>query len=201
MWSFVFDIGGVLLNFDLAELAQIAGRGNFRAAEALLQLREHDSLREVESGFISGADYFDRYVRPHAPHWSFRDLVEGWKAIFSENPEGLELLRYARSRGAAVYFLSNIADFNKIAIEERFPGFFALGDRSFLSCDMGCIKPDPEIFRRVLDETGTPPGRCVFLDDTPGHVESARKMGIHGFVYHRGQAAQIREQWARLLDG
>jgi len=200
MWSFLFDIGGVLLDFDLAELARLAGRGDGKAGEALIRLRDHDSLREIESGLIAGPDYFERYIRPEVPHWTFRDLIEGWKQIFSENREGLALLEFVRERGGAVYFLSNIADFNKIAIEERFPGFFGRSDRSFFSCDMGCIKPDPEIFRRVLRDIGAPPERCVFLDDTPGHVEAARRLGLHGFVFEKGRGARIRAQWAGLMD-
>ncbi len=201
MWSFIFDIGGVLLDFDLAELARIAGRGNVKTGEALLRLREHDSLREIESGLITGPDYFERFIRPEVPDWTFRGMIEGWKQVFSENREGLSLLRFARARGASVFFLSNIADFNITAIEERFPGFFQLSDRSFFSCDLGCVKPDPEIFRRVLREIGAPAERCVFLDDTPGHVAMARKLGLHGYVFERGKTAQLRAAWTDLMNG
>jgi FMN phosphatase YigB (HAD superfamily) len=200
MWSFIFDIGGVLLDFDLPELARIAGRGDSRVGEGLLRLREHDSLREIESGLITGEVYFERHIQPEVPHWTFRDLIEGWKTIFSENADGLGLLKFVRDRGASVYFLSNIADFNKVAIEERFPGFFGRSDRNFLSCEMGCIKPDPEIFRRVLRETGSRPERSVFIDDNPVNVEAARQVGLHGFVFENKRAAEIRESWKRLME-
>ena len=88
-----------------------------------------------------------------------------------------------------------------LRIEERFPGFFQLSDRSFFSCDLGCVKPDPEIFRRVLREIGAPAERCVFLDDTPGHVAMARKLGLHGYVFERGKTAQLRAAWTDLMNG
>ncbi len=201
MWSFIFDIGGVLLDFDLPELARIAGRGDVRVGETLLRLREHDSLREIESGSMTGEEYFARHIQPEVSHWTYRDLIEGWKTVFSENIEGLNLLRFVRSRGAAVYFLSNIAEFNKVAIEERFPGFFKRSDRNFLSCDMGCIKPDPEIYRQVLREIGAKPDRCVFIDDTTDNVEAARLLGLHGFVFEKGRGVRIQESWSRMLDG
>jgi putative hydrolase of the HAD superfamily len=200
MWTFIFDIGGVLLDFDLPELARIAGRGDTHAGEGLLRLREHDSLREIESGSITGEEYFARHILPEIPHWTFRDLIEGWKTVFTENDAGLSLLRFVRERGACVCFLSNIADFNKVAIEERFPGFFQLSDRNFLSCDMGCIKPEPEIFRRVLRETGAKPERCVFLDDNAGNVAAARELGMHGFVFENKRCAEIQASWIRLLE-
>ncbi len=200
MWNFIFDIGGVLLDFDLPELARIAGRGDRRAGDALLRLREHSSLREIESGLITGEQYFTRHILPEVPHWTFRDLIEGWKTVFSENSDGLKLLEFVRARGASVYFLSNIADFNKVAIEERFPGFFQRSDRNFLSCDMGCIKPDPEIFQQVLRETGARPERCVFLDDNAANVDAARQLGLHGFVFEKERVSEIQASWVRLME-
>lgn len=199
-WSFLFDIGGVLLDFDLPRLVALASRGDERSARAMLGLRDHPSLREVESGRITGEDYHARFIRPVAPHWTFRDLIDGWKAVFSENADGLALMRRVRARGASVYMLSNLADFNKIAIEEQFPGFFGLSDGNFLSYEMGCIKPDPAIFSRVLQSIGAPAARCVFLDDTPGHVASARAMGIHGFVFEKGRTRDLEKQLDELTN-
>ncbi|MFO7534068.1 MAG: HAD family phosphatase [Kiritimatiellia bacterium] len=198
-WSFIFDIGGVLLDFDLARLVVLASRGDEPCARALLGLRDHPSLREVESGFITGKEYHARFIRPAVPHWTFRDLVEGWKTVFSENSEGLALVRHVRARGASVYLLSNLADYNKIAIEEQFPNFFGLSDGNFLSYELGCIKPDPVIFNRVLTAIGSPPGRCVFLDDTPGHVAAARALGIHGFVFEKGKSRDMKRQLDALM--
>jgi putative hydrolase of the HAD superfamily len=188
----IFDIGGVLLNFDLPGLAARAARGNPEGAAALLALREHDSLRQLESGHMTGVAYFEQFIRPVAPHWTFRDLIEGWKSIFSENAEGLALVALARARGASsVTFLSNLADFNRIAIEEKFPGLLDRSDRNFFSYELGCMKPEPVIFQRVLDSLGARPEQCVFYDDTPGHVAAARRLGLKGVVFEPGRGAQF----------
>lgn len=200
MRAFLFDIGGVLLDFDLAHLVRLAEAGGLKSPDVLLRLREDDSLRRIESGLISGPEYFARHVEPEVPRWRYRDLIEAWKVIFSENSEGLALVREARARGGAVYFLSNMADFNRIAIEERFPGFFGLSDRPFLSCDMGCVKPEPAIYHRVLQAIGLPAACCFFMDDTPGHVAAARQLGMAGCVYRPGAGAAIRAAWSAWMD-
>ena len=48
------------------------------------------------------------------------------------------------------------------------------------SCEEGVRKPDPRIFELALARLGdVPPERAIFLDDAPGNVAAATKLGIH----------------------
>ncbi|MBW2583665.1 MAG: HAD-IA family hydrolase, partial [Deltaproteobacteria bacterium] len=47
----------------------------------------------------------------------------------------------------------------------------------------GMIKPDPAAFKLTLERLGVEPGEAVFIDDTPEHVEAARKLGIQGIIF------------------
>lgn len=51
------------------------------------------------------------------------------------------------------------------------------------SGDEGMTKPDPAIFEPTLTRLGIVPGEGVFIDDDPGHVEAARKLGLCGIHY------------------
>jgi epoxide hydrolase-like predicted phosphatase len=53
----------------------------------------------------------------------------------------------------------------------------------FCSGDEGMIKPDPAAFELTLERLGVEPGEAVFIDDTPEHVEAARKLGIQGIIF------------------
>ena len=53
----------------------------------------------------------------------------------------------------------------------------------FCSGDEGMIKPDPAAFKLTLERLGVEPGEAVFIDDTPEHVEAARKLGIQGIIF------------------
>jgi putative hydrolase of the HAD superfamily len=39
-------------------------------------------------------------------------------------------------------------------------------------------KPDTEIFRLVIEENGLLPDETLFIDDSPQHIEGARKAGL-----------------------
>ncbi len=51
------------------------------------------------------------------------------------------------------------------------------------SCEVGLTKPDPAIFRLTLERLGVDAGEVLFVDDTPGHVEVARALGIGGLCF------------------
>ena len=57
------------------------------------------------------------------------------------------------------------------------------------------VKPDPAIYRLLLDRFGLSAQDCVFIDDSPRNVEGARAVGMHAVHFISP------EQLARDLDG
>jgi putative hydrolase of the HAD superfamily len=67
-------------------------------------------------------------------------------------------------------------------------------DRRLLSYELGCVKPDPRIFRIALEQAGTAPEATAFFDDLPEFVGAARELGIRAelFVDAREFPAQLQ---------
>jgi putative hydrolase of the HAD superfamily len=42
-------------------------------------------------------------------------------------------------------------------------------------------KPDEEIFKHVLSENGLIASETLFIDDSPQHIEGAKKVGIQTY--------------------
>jgi putative hydrolase of the HAD superfamily len=55
----------------------------------------------------------------------------------------------------------------------------ALFDAVVISGEVGLRKPDPVIYRLVLDKLAVPAARCVFVDDVPVNVDAAAELGMH----------------------
>lgn len=70
-------------------------------------------------------------------------------------------------------------------------------DVVFCSGDEGVTKPDPTAFEATLERLGVAPEEAVFIDDTPGHVEVARALGLHGILFTTAEA--LTEQLNALL--
>lgn len=57
-------------------------------------------------------------------------------------------------------------------------------DAVVISGEVGLRKPDPRIYRLILDKLAMPAERTAFVDDAPVNVEAANVLGMHG-VRHR----------------
>jgi putative hydrolase of the HAD superfamily len=62
-------------------------------------------------------------------------------------------------------------------------GLGDLVDVIVLSCDIGVAKPDVNAFRLTLERLGSDATDTLFIDDTPGHVDAARSLGILGQLH------------------
>ena len=51
-------------------------------------------------------------------------------------------------------------------------------------------KPDAEIFIRIMDEMGFKPERTLFIDDSPQHIEAAKKLGIQTIFLDKGMTIE-----------
>jgi putative hydrolase of the HAD superfamily len=54
----------------------------------------------------------------------------------------------------------------------------ALFDHVIESAKIGMRKPDPRIYRMMVDALGVDPARCVYLDDLGINLKPAREMGM-----------------------
>ncbi len=107
-------------------------------------------------------------------------------------PEMVALLRQIRDSGVAVGLLSNswgTHDYPADVLELCAP--------AVISGRVGLRKPDPRIYRLVLDGLGVPAERVVFVDDAPVNIDAAQALGMRG-IRHRDPAT-TRAALAALL--
>lgn len=83
--------------------------------------------------------------------------------------------------GYRLYVLSNMSrefiDFLRRA------DVYALFDGEVVSCEEGTIKPEPRIYRILLDRYGLDPAQTLFIDDRAANIAAAREAGIDGFLF------------------
>lgn len=88
-----------------------------------------------------------------------------------------DVVRALRTDGVRVWALTNtLSTEAQILARPEFAGVF---EGLVSSHDVGLAKPDPAIYRALLERLGAEPADIVFVDDLPGHVEAARAVGLH----------------------
>lgn len=101
-------------------------------------------------------------------------------------PAMLEAVRAARRAGVRTALVSNSWGVDGYP-EDLFTDLF---DAVVISGRVGLRKPDPEIYRLAAGKLGLEPGECVFVDDLPGNLAPAARLGM-AVIRHRDPAETI----------
>ena len=182
----VFDIGNILIKFAPDDFLQQLFPGD----EAMQQ----HMLRHVYKGpywpcFDRGTMTYAEAARRLAAEAGGKEAdylhaLEGWIELKTPIEEGWRAARRCKRAGKKLYLLSNYPRKGYARMREKFADRFALFDGGCISSDCHRLKPEPEIYRTLIDQCGLTPQRTLFIDDTLANVEGAMKSGIHGFHMH-----------------
>ena len=194
--TLLFDYGGVLAEEGFREgLAEIARRHGLDPDWMLRQ--GMDAV--YDSGYVTGrgteADFWRLLEARTGITGDEARLREEILQRFRLRPEMLALVDELRSRGFRVAILSDQTDWlDRLEARDRFFHHF---DRVFNSHHLGMGKRDPRTFRVVACRMGVEPGEVLFIDDSPGNVERARRAGMKALRFENTEA--FREALDRFL--
>lgn len=179
----LLDLFGVVIAFDNDIVYR---RLADRCADPDEALRDFDGLmasRDVITGKLTLQDVHRRLVDGHGLTLDLAGFTEAWMEPYSWSMPGMaELIGDVADGPARLLLLSNIDGYYWEQVRSMQPELGRF-DELLLSCDLGMAKPDEEIFRRACEVAGSPPRRCVFVDDTAANVDAAVRAGLHGHVF------------------
>ena len=193
----IFDLGGVLLEWNPRHLYRKLFAGDEAAMEDFLA---NVCTAEWNERQDAGRTFADAVAELLPRHADKRELIEAFGARFGEMIPGaiedsVAILGELKQRGVPVYGMSNWSAETFPQQRERFP-FLALLDGLVISGDVGVIKPDPRIFRILLERYAIAPETAVFVDDVARNAVAASALGIHGI--HFRSPAQLRSELVAL---
>ena len=184
--TIMLDLGGVLIDVDYHASARAFASLGFKDFDALYSKAKQDRLFDgFETGDLSPAQFRDRIRQLSEEPLTDAAIDHCWNAMLgSIPPERIDLIKRLKER-YQVLLLSNtnaihVPAFEAIVAKENgITDFKGLFDGAYYSCELCMRKPDPEIFKFVLDQNHADPKRTLFIDDSIQHVEGARKAGLH----------------------
>ena len=195
--AMVFDLGGVLIEWDPRHLYRKLFPGDEAAMERFLaEVCTHDWNRCQDAGrsFAEGA----RLLK--AEHPGKAELIDAYGARFDEMMPGpidgaVEILAELRERDTPLYGLTNFSAETFPPACERFE-FLRCFRGILVSGEVKLIKPDPRIYEMLIERFGLDPRRTVYIDDVEANVAAARPFGIHAI--HFTTPTALRAELAEL---
>jgi HAD superfamily hydrolase (TIGR01509 family) len=134
---------------------------------------------EFEYGRITEVEYYQQFFRDGRPV-----DAERLRACLRDAYcwlEGMEqLARELHHRGYQMHALSNYSTWYEIIEDKLQVSRYVAW--TFVSCETGVRKPDPDAYLVPARTLQVEPGDCLFIDDRPVNVEAARAVGMDAIV-------------------
>ncbi|MGD9976524.1 MAG: HAD family hydrolase [Bacteroidales bacterium] len=183
--NIIFDLGGVVLDIDYRKTRNKFKELGVSDIESIYTLSSQVELfNRLDCGFISPEGFRDELRDLLGIELSDVDIDSAWNALILDwSVERLNFIHELRNH-YKVFLLSNTNVIHTVAFSSSLrtltggkdlPCFF---EKVYYSYEVGMRKPDPRIFQLVLDENHLVANETLFIDDTLGHTESAKKLGL-----------------------
>lgn len=179
----LFDLGNVILPFDVMRLAKRLTRHSHLEADVIVgHLWNAHIADHFETGKMSPTEYFDHITDICGfKNLTFEEFIPIFNEIFDTETGVADMLSQLKGR----YNLGLISNTNAIHVEHMMGKYDFLSHfhKHWWSNEAGVRKPDPEIFKMALAYFDAKPEQAVFIDDLAENVEGARKVGIHAIQF------------------
>jgi 2-haloacid dehalogenase len=193
----VFDLGGVLVDWDPRYLYRKLFGGDDRAMEHFLANVCTESWNEQQD---AGRTFADACASLKSAHPDKSELIDAWIERHSEMfagaiPGSVEILAELRARDVPLYALTNWSAETFPAARERFE-FLEWFRGVLVSGDVKMLKPEARIFELFTQRFAIDPAHAIYIDDRSDNVAAAIALGMHGIVFTDPPA--LRAELARL---
>lgn len=197
--NIIFDIGNVLADYcweDHIVRRGFSGEKKERLGRAMML---SDTWQEIDRGVWSEEQLLAGFIaNDRELEAEIRTVFSDMSTLVRERSGSKDWLRSLKADGYRVYYLSNFS--SKVEREAKKElSFLEEMDGGILSYTVRLIKPDPAIYRLLLERYGLSAEESVFLDDSAANVQAAKALGMEGILV-TGQE-QARKELDSLLKG
>jgi putative hydrolase of the HAD superfamily len=186
----LFDFGGVLADEGFRNGLEAIARQEgldpatfFQKAESLI----------YSTGYLLGhcpeSEYWQAVRKETGIKMPEEELKREILERFVLRPEMFQIVARLRRQGLWVGILSDQTNWLE-ALDRRY-GFYKAFDRIFNSYRLHKSKRDSSWFEEICSELGLAPPEALFIDDNPGHITRAAKVGLQ--TIHFQNQVQFRE--------
>lgn len=188
-YTFLFDIGNVLLAFDYSEkLRQLVPEG---AGDVTAKLHSLDAKKDVlETGEISNEAFITWALHTLESKTSAEEFINAWRSIFTPIVQNFSLAKKLKEQGHRLILFSNINAIHDPWIYEAYPDF-AVFDGAVMSHRIGAMKPHDAFYENAIAMYDLVPERTIYVDDLTANIEAGKKFGFQTFLYAKDHHQEL----------
>ena len=196
--AFLFDVGNVIISFDftittrkLAPLCDVTPEEAFRRVALLTD--------QLECGNLTTEAFLNEAITRIGFQGSPSELKAAFEDIFTLNVPMVKFIESIHHKQVPLHLLSNTNAIHAPFFEKTYPVFNCFSGRIF-SHEVGCMKPDPEIYRIAIANLSLDPAETIYIDDRPANCAAGREAGLLSICYNKEEHESFLAQVQPLID-
>jgi putative hydrolase of the HAD superfamily len=195
----VFDVGGVLLEWNPPRVIEKLHPDPKTQALIRQQMFEHADWHEFDRGTLSYTDAIAHFAKATGlSSEETRTLIHATREALQPIDGTIRMLEKLAAEGVHLYLLSNmpVSTFEYLRQKHK---FFEHFEHLVISGAILLVKPEPAIYKHLVEQTGIVPAESVFIDDLLKNVIAARECGFEAIQFR--DPASCREELRTYLPG
>ncbi|MCJ7689845.1 MAG: HAD family phosphatase [Clostridiaceae bacterium] len=177
--SIIFDIGNVLLQFKPLDYLKVIFNDDKIETLVYKEVFQSKEWIHLDRGTLTQDDAI-KAISQRNPNYEvhIKKCMDNWIDILTPIEGTVQIVNELKEKGYKLYLLSNFHSLAFENISSKYD-FFKCFDGGVISYKENFLKPETEIYTKLLDTYGLKAKECLFIDDTLLNTEAADRLGFN----------------------
>ena len=182
--NIIFDLGGVLLNLDVAQTRNAFIKLGLKQIDELFRIGHAEGFfKDYEVGAISDEEFVEKARQLSLPGTSSSQVIDAWNVMLLDFPaERVQFLDQLKNK-YRLFLFSNTNAIHLKYFQKSYQDVYGramddLFEKAYYSHVINHRKPDVAAFEYVINDSKLHAAETLFIDDALVNVEGARQAGL-----------------------
>lgn len=187
--TIIFDLGGVIIDLDSKSVIdQFQKYSDKTAKDIICLISQSQDLIDYEMGKMSDSDFCEAVNKLLHTELSQASFETIWNSFLGNIKQDKLHLMLALKDQFNLLILSNTNAIHQRSFDQRVGKLISsrimsdMVHTAYYSHELGLRKPDPNIYKRVIDLQNLNPTRTLFFDDRNENINMAQDFGIQAIL-------------------